>query len=94
MATRPSIPACAGTTGPSYDNTLLGTGNTALAIQAVTPCPTCRADFNNDGNANSQDFFDFLTAFFSNLPSADFNHDSVVNSQDFFDFLVAFFNGC
>jgi hypothetical protein len=56
--------------------------------------PTCPADFNGDGAANSQDFFDFLNAFFTALPGADFNSDGVVNSQDFFDFLGAFFAGC
>jgi hypothetical protein len=55
------------------------------------PCP---ADFNGDDTVNSQDFFDFLTAFFANQPSADFNSDQVINSQDFFDFLAAFFDGC
>jgi hypothetical protein len=54
----------------------------------------CAADFNTDGTVNSQDFFDFLNAFFLLDPSADFNADSVVNSQDFFDFLNAFFAGC
>ncbi len=54
----------------------------------------CAANFNCDGAVNSQDFFDFLNAFFSASPSADFNHDTIVNSQDFFDFLNAFFAGC
>jgi uncharacterized membrane protein len=58
------------------------------------PAPACRADFNNDGAATSQDFFDFLGAFFQNAPGADFNADRAVNSQDFFDFLGAFFLGC
>jgi hypothetical protein len=58
------------------------------------PGDDCRADFNNDGIVNSQDFFDFLTAFFAEDPTADFNTDKVVNSQDFFDFLTAFFVGC
>jgi trimeric autotransporter adhesin len=56
--------------------------------------PSCRADFNADGMVNSQDFFDFVDAFFTGLPSADFNADALINSQDFFDFLAAFFNGC
>jgi len=55
------------------------------------PCP---ADFNGDGLVTSQDFFDFLTAFFTANPLADFDHSGVVNSQDFFDFIVAFFAGC
>ncbi|MGE3109191.1 MAG: M12 family metallo-peptidase [Phycisphaerales bacterium] len=54
----------------------------------------CAADFNHDGGVNSQDFFDFIAAFFSGLPSADFNRDMVTNSQDFFDFLAGFFAGC
>ena len=41
---------------------------------------------------NSQDFFDFLVAFFAG--NADFNFNGVTNSQDFFDFLTAFFTGC
>jgi hypothetical protein len=61
------------------------------------PGPTCPCDFNGMNGLNSQDYFDFLTAFFNSDPSADFNHSGQVNSQDFFDFLTCFFDppaGC
>jgi hypothetical protein len=54
----------------------------------------CPADFNADRVVTSQDFFDFLAAFFNNYPAADINADGTVTSQDFFDFLTAFFGGC
>ncbi len=43
-----------------------------VAANLGRPCP---ADFNGDGPVNSQDFFDFLTAFFAADPLADFNGD-------------------
>ena len=54
----------------------------------------CAADFNHDATLTSQDFFDFLAAFFGPDPGADFNRDGVINSQDFFDYLSAFLAGC
>jgi len=54
----------------------------------------CRVDFNRDGVVNSQDFFEYIAAFFSESLLADYHRDGVINSQDVFDFLAAFFTGC
>ena len=62
----------------------------SLAIMAAS----CRPDFNGSGMLDSQDFIDYLSAFFAEDPSADFNDDGGISSQDFFDFSTAFFTGC
>jgi hypothetical protein len=54
----------------------------------------CPADFNGDGEVNSQDFVAFLNAFVAGEPEADFNGDGEINSQDFVAFLNAFVAGC
>ncbi len=60
-----------------------------LSLVLTNACP---ADFDADGAATSQDFFDFLGAFFAG--DADFNRSGATDSQDFFDFLGEFFVGC
>lgn len=75
----------------------------AFRVRLPLPCPS---DFNADGFTNSQDFFNYLTAFFTTptcpqpCPNsdlhcpADFNRDCLINTADFFDFLAAFLAGC
>ena len=60
-------------------------------VYGVIEATACPCDWNNDGTLSSQDFFDFLTAFFQG--NADFNHSGTTNSQDFFDFIACFFGG-
>jgi hypothetical protein len=68
-----------------------GEGTICGSIKCPPP-NACPCDFNDSGDVNSQDFFDFLTAFFTEGEGADFNEDGTINSQDFFDFLTCFFD--
>jgi len=72
----------------------VATGTATVLLNQCVPTPKCIADFNADTFVNSQDFFDFLSAFFAQLPESDVNTDGLINSQDFFDFVAAFFAGC
>jgi hypothetical protein len=86
--------------GPEFDALRLSVGpsNTDVifavldTVEITLVIDECAADWNGSGTLDSQDFFDFLTAFFAG--EADFNEDDGTNSQDFFDFLTAFFAGC
>ncbi len=54
---------------------------------------TCACDWNDDGNLNDQDFFDWVNDFVSQTgPQAgyDFNQDTFENDQDWFDFINCF----
>ena len=81
--------------GPPY--TLVGNGINPQGVPegwiAVVPRIPRTAQMNDDCLINSQDFFDFLSAFFAGETSAaDFTGDGIINSQDFFDFLGVFFD--
>ncbi len=69
-------------------------GSTSVSSGFLAGFTGCLSDFNGDCAVSSQDFFDFLNAFFTGNPAADLNRDQSVGSQDFFDYLAAFFNGC
>ncbi len=67
-------------------------GNLASASAALTT--SCPGNFNGTGDANVQDIFDFLAAWFVADPRADFNSTGAINVQDIFDFLASWFAGC
>jgi hypothetical protein len=90
--TQIGVRACPGIS--SYSIRCVVSNACGTAASNAATYTVCAADFNCDGLANSQDFFDFDGAFFAGDPAADFNGDGVINSQDFFDYLSAFFGGC
>jgi hypothetical protein len=76
----------------AYDQWVMWGKSEPALMDAASISFGCACDWNADDVLNSQDFFDFLTAFFTG--KADFNADGLTNSQDFFDFLTCFFAGC
>lgn len=77
-----------------YDCVVSDLCGSVTSDPAMLTVNDCAVDVNCDQAVTSADFFDFLTAFFTNAPAADFDHDGIVTSQDFFGFLAAFFAGC
>jgi hypothetical protein len=55
--------------------------------------PCAYADFNGDGDVNTQDVLAFLNAWNNQDPSSDCNEDGAVNTQDVLCFLNVW-NGC
>lgn len=73
-------------------DSLVEAGVDDVVVTAIQCGSTCACDWDGSGTLNSQDFFEFLVAFFGG--NADFNADGFTNSQDFFDFVVCLFAGC
>ncbi|QKK07068.1 MAG: hypothetical protein HND58_02085 [Planctomycetota bacterium] len=57
-------------------------------------CGGCIADFNGDGDVNTQDVLSFLNAWNAGDGSADINGDGSVNTQDVLAFLNLWNEGC
>ncbi len=65
--------------------------STFVGIDAT---PACACDWNQDGNLNDQDFFDWVNDYFTQTgprQQYDFNGDGNQNDQDFFDFINCYF---
>jgi len=62
-----------------------------IAKWQVCQQPPCPCDYNEDGQQNTDDYFDFITDFFIQLGrspgTADFDNDCTVTIDDFFEFL-------
>ncbi|MBK7403350.1 MAG: hypothetical protein IPJ41_01630 [Phycisphaerales bacterium] len=65
----------------------------AFLIQEVD-CGGCVADFNGDGNVNTQDVLAFLNAWNTGDSRADINGDGSVNTQDVLAYLNLWNVGC
>lgn len=74
-----------------HDTTMLYADSEVVTLPFV-PTRACGGDWNYSGGVDSQDFFEFLTAFFA--LEADVNGDGTTSSPDFFEFLADFFAGC
>lgn len=59
-----------------------------------TTTPPCYADYNQSGELDNDDIFDFMNAWFAGNPNTDFNGNGTLEIQDFFDFLNSWFSGC
>ena len=76
------------------EDSLTEAGIDAVLIQEVDCGNTCVADFNGDGNVNTQDVTAFLNAWNAQDSSADINMDGTVNTQDVTAFLNLWNLGC
>ncbi|MDX2147216.1 MAG: DUF3466 family protein [Planctomycetota bacterium] len=67
---------------------IAGIGRQGGRTRAFLLLPTCRADYNQDGQADFFDYLDFAIAFADEGPRADFNRDDQVDFFDFLDFVA------
>ncbi len=70
-------------------------GETCIAAPcSVAARATCRADFDQSGQADVADVFGYFSAWLALDPRADFNASDHIDAADIFDFLSAWLSGC
>ena len=79
---------------PQHYDPKLFSWSVLVTDEAVDPGQCCDADFNGDGEVNTQDVLAFLNAWTAGEGSADFNGDGTVNTMDVLAFLNAWSAGC
>ena len=79
-----------------YYTTLINNGTVDVPTNLISLAPSCRADFNADGEVNPDDLADYIGAFFAlpPAPGSDFNNGGTTDPDDLADFINAFFAGC
>ncbi len=81
----------------AFDLHIVGTtaylGHFKLEVIDLTHC-RCHADFDSDGDLDSDDFFHYIDLFAAGNPGADIDGDRDLDSDDFFAFLELFQLGC
>ena len=71
-----------------------GSNTEAVSLGTITLVEYCEADFNRDGNADTLDVLDFLTAWAADDPDADMNGDGNIDVLDVLTFLNVWNSGC
>ncbi|MBK7403348.1 MAG: hypothetical protein IPJ41_01620 [Phycisphaerales bacterium] len=78
----------------SGSNDTVEAGVDAFSLSVFACSDSCVADFNGDGNVNTQDVLAFLNAWNAGSSSADINGDGNVNTQDVLAYLNLWNVGC
>lgn len=63
-------------------------------VRFLVEVPGCAADFNGDGDVNTQDVILYLNLWVAEDPTADWDGNGVVDTRDFLAFLNGWVAGC
>jgi hypothetical protein len=57
------------------------------SAERIDTIPANRADFNHSGTVDTQDIFDYLSAWFANRPECDMNGNGVLDGLDILEYI-------